>query len=289
MFTTTALIIAVTCLLVLGWGLLALLQRHLRQEDELAERESVLAYERHARSHAERALASTHLTLCRLARQQEEVRESERQRIGRDIHDDLGQHLLSLKIDLSLLQVSTTGAHPLLTQRLGAILAGVDLTIASLRTVINDLRPRALEAGLAAAIEWQLVEFTRVNGIAHVLDSDPACFEGVQDAARDATVFRILQESLANVVRHAHASEVRVRLQRDAGLLTMSVQDNGVGMAADRPLHGSGLSGIQERVAAIGGRFTIDSQRGGGTLLTLSFPLSQRYAMHTASSRAPLS
>lgn len=289
MFTTTALIIAVTCLLLLGWSLLGLLQRHLRQEDELAERDSVLACERHARSHAERALASAHLTLCRLARQHEQVRESERQRIGRDIHDDLGQHLLSLKIDLSLLQVSTTGAHPLLTERLGAILAGVDLTIASLRTVINDLRPRALEAGLAAAIEWQLVEFTRINGIAHVLESDPACFEGVQDPARDATVFRILQESLANVARHAHASEVRVRLQRDAGLLTMSVHDNGVGMPADRPLHGNGLSGIEERVAAIGGRFTIDSQRGGGTLLTLSFPRIQRYAMRGASSRAPLS
>lgn len=289
MFTTPALIIAVTCLLVLGWGLLALLQRHLRQEDELAERESVLAYERHARSHAERALASTHLTLCRLARQQEEVRETERQRIGRDIHDDLGQHLLSLKIDLSLLQVSTTGAHPVLTERLGAILTGVDLTIAALRAVINDLRPRALEAGLAAAIEWQLAEFTRVNGIVHVLECDPACFEGAPDASRDATVFRILQELLANVVRHAHASEVRVRLQRDAGLLTMSVQDNGVGMPADRPLHGNGLCGIHERVAAIGGRFTIDSQSGGGTLLTLSFPLIQRYAMQAASSRAPLS
>lgn len=289
MFTTPALVLAVAALLLLGWGLLALLVRHLRHEDELAQRESVLVCERHARSHAERALASTRVTLCRMARQQEDVRESERRRIGRDIHDDLGQQLLALKIDLSLLQVSTTGAHPLLTERLGAILTGVDLSIAALRAVINDLRPRALDAGLAAAIEWQLGEFTRVNGIAHVLEREPACFDGVPDASRDAAVFRILQEALANVVRHAHASEVRVRLQRGAGLLTMSVQDNGIGMPADRPLHGNGLQGMRERVAAIDGRFTIDSHSGGGTLLTLSFPLIQRGAMHLASRSAPLS
>lgn len=279
MFTVPALILVVMWLLLLGCGMLALLRRHLRLDDELAEREAVLAYERHARSQAERALASTHITLCKLARQQETVREAERQRIGRDIHDDLGQHLLALKIDLSLLQVSTTGAHPVIAQRLGGILASVDLTIASLRCVINDLRPRALEAGLAAAIEWQLAEFSRINGIAHLLQTDPACFEGAPDGARDAAVFRILQESLANVVRHAHASEVRVRLERCANVLTMTVQDNGIGMPPGSPLRGSGLNGIQERVAAIGGRFAIDSQTGSGTLLTLSFPLIQRCAM----------
>jgi signal transduction histidine kinase len=279
MMTVPALILAVTWLLLLGGGMLALLRRHLRLDEELAERESVLAYERHARSHAERALASTHLTLCKLARQQESVREAERQRIGRDIHDDLGQHLLALKIDLSLLQVGTTGVHPLIAQRLGGVIASVDLTIASLRAVINDLRPQALQGGLAAAIAWQLAEFSRINGIAHVLDAPPACFEGAPDAARDAAVFRILQESLANVVRHAHASEVRVRLERCANVLTVSVQDNGVGMPVRRKAGGSGLKGIEERVAAIGGRFTLDSQAGSGTLLTLSFPLTQRCAM----------
>jgi signal transduction histidine kinase len=279
MLTASALFIAILWLLLLGGGMFVLLRRHLRLDEELAEREAVLAHERHARSHAERALASTSRTLCRLAREHETVRESERQRIGRDIHDDLGQHLLSLKIDLSLLQVSTTGAHPMIAQRLGAIIAAVDLTTASLRGVINDLRPQALAAGLAAAIEWQLAEFTRIHGIAHLLQSDPACFAGTPDAGRDAAVLRILQESLANVVRHAHASEVRVQLERCAATLTMTVRDNGVGMAPGRPLHCNGLNGIQERVAAIGGRLTIDSRAGSGTLLTLSFPLIQGRSM----------
>lgn len=280
MLTIPSLIIAVLWMLLLGWGFHALLRRHLRLDDQLADKEAALAYERHARSSAERALANAHITLCKLARQQEAVREAERQRIGRDIHDDLGQNLLALKIDLSLLHVSTTGAHPMITQKVDAMIGNLDLTIRSLRAVINDLRPLALEAGLPAAIEWQLSEFSRLHGIAHVLNSDPGAFDGAPDAERDAAVFRILQESLANIVRHAQASEVRVTLERCVNVLTLTVHDNGVGMPAGRKPQGSGLAGIRDRVAAIGGRFSIESQAGNGTLLTLSFPVIQTYAMH---------
>ncbi|HEY0063957.1 MAG TPA: sensor histidine kinase [Telluria sp.] len=280
MLTIPVMIIAALWMLLLGWGFHALLRRHLKLDDELSERESQLSYERHARSSAERALASTHVSLCKMARQQESVREAERQRIGRDIHDDLGQHLLALKIDLSLLQVSTSGAHPLINQKLGAMIGNLDRTIVSLRAVINDLRPLALAAGLPAAIEWQLSELTRMHGIAHVLQVEPRCFDGSADAERDATVFRILQESLSNVVRHAHATEVTVALSRCANVLTMTVRDNGVGMPLPRGTGGNGLPGIGERAAAIGGRFSIDSQPGSGTLLTLSFPLIQSCALH---------
>lgn len=277
---TPSLIVAVIWMLLLGWGFHALLRRHLRLDDLLADNEAQLAIERHARACAERTLAATHLALCQLAKQQEGVRETERRRIGRDIHDDLGQNLLALKIDLSLLHVSTTGAHPLITEKVDCMMGNLDLTIKSLRSVINNLRPLALESGLKHAIEWQLTEFSRTHGIRHVLSAGPAVFDTPGDKERDAMVFRILQESLCNVVRHAHATEVTVEVQRCGSVLTLTVQDNGVGMPSTAPEHGSGLAGIRERVAAIGGRFSIDSPAGGGTLLTLTFPVAQAFAVH---------
>ncbi len=279
MTTLPALLAAIAWMLLLGWGFHALLKRHLRLDDKLADSEAELAAERHARLNAERSLATTHTTLCQLARQQESIRETERQRIGRDIHDDLGQSLMTLKIDLSLLHVSTTGAHPLITQKVDCMMGNLDLTIQSLRTVINDLRPLALEQGLAHAIEWQLVEFSRMHGIRHALRAEPGVFDFPADDERDAMVFRIMQESLSNVVRHAHATDVTVTLQRCGGVLTLTVQDNGIGMPAGPRNQGSGLPGIRDRTAAIGGRFAIESQPGAGTLLRLSFPVPQTFAV----------
>lgn len=279
MTTLPTLLAALVWMLLLGWGFHALLKRHLRLDDELADQEAQLAIERHARITAERSLAVTHTTLCQLARQQEQVREAERQRIGRDIHDDLGQNLLTLKIDLSLLHVSTTGAHPLITQKVDCMMGNLDVTIASLRAVINDLRPQALEQGLGSAITWQLEEFSRMHGIRHVLRAEPGVFDYQAEPERDAMVFRILQESLSNVARHAHATDVTVELQRCGGVLTLTVQDNGVGMPATLRAHGSGLPGIRERAAAIGARFAIESEPGRGTLLRLSFPVPQAFAV----------
>ncbi len=280
MNTTPSLIVAVLWMLLLGWGFHALLRRHLRLDDMLADKEAQLAIERSARLCAERTLATAHNALCQLARQQETVRETERQRIGRDIHDDLGQNLLTLKIDLSLLHVSTTGAHPMITQKVDSMMGNLDLTIQSLRAVINDLRPLALETGLRHAIEWQLGEFSRTHGIRHVLLAEPSVFDSPADKERDAMLFRILQESLCNVVRHAHATEVTVELQRCGSILTLMVQDNGIGMPAVLPEHGSGLPGIRERVAAIGGRLDIERPAAGGTLLTLTFPIVDAFAVH---------
>lgn len=279
MTTLPTLFAAFVWMLLLGWGFHALLKRHLRLDDELASHEAQLAIERHARMTAERSLAATHTTLCQLARQQEQVREAERQRIGRDIHDDLGQNLLTLKIDLSLLHVSTTGAHPLITQKVNCMMGNLDVTIASLRAVINDLRPQVLEQGLGSAIAWQLDEFTRMHGIRHALRAEPGVFDYHADPARDAMVFRILQESLSNVARHAHATDVTVELQRCGGVLTLTVQDNGVGMPATVRALGSGLPGIRERAAAMGARFAIESEPGHGTLLRLSFPVPQAFAV----------
>lgn len=265
--------VVVPALLLLGWIGSAMRRRRQRFETRIADSEAQLAYERRMRAIAERTLAEAHTDLGTIAAQQERVRQSERQRIARDIHDDLGQHLLAMKIELSLLQVSTTGLYPVINQKLGAIIDNLNLTIKSLRSIINDLRPIELEAGLRKAVAWQLDEFSRINRIHHVLDADSAAFEMGDDCERDAMVFRILQESLSNVARHAQATEVKVALRREAGELNMEIRDNGIGMPEHAPAEASGLQGIRDRVAAAGGKLRIDSQPGAGTALSLSIPL----------------
>jgi signal transduction histidine kinase len=279
-FVQPVALIAVPWLMLVGWGFHVLLGRHLRIVDRLAYCDTQLGSERHARQLAERALADTQTSLCRLTNQQEHVRENERNRIARDIHDDLGQHLLAFKIELSLIQVGTSAAHPLVNQHVGRLMHSVDLTIASLRVIINNLRPLALEQGLQSAMETHLSEFSRLNGIRHELDFDPAAFDRNRDGAVDAMLFRILQESLANVVRHAQATEVKIALNRSGDQLTLKVRDNGIGMAGHPAARGCGLAGIADRVAAAGGRFAIDSEPGAGTLLSLSIPLARQVSLH---------
>ncbi|ATQ77083.1 two-component sensor histidine kinase [Massilia violaceinigra] len=280
MHITPTAILALLWMLLIGWGFYALLQRHLRLDDQLSDKEAQLSIERHARDVAELALANTHLSLCQMTKQQETIRESERQRISRDIHDDLGQNLLALKIDLQLLHVSTTGAHPLITQKVDCMIGNLDNTIKSLRAIIYDLRPVVLEAGFQSAMEWQLSEFTRMHGIRHAFTADPTALDAPPDAERDAMLYRIVQEALSNVARHAHATEVNVKLHRFGDMLTLRVEDNGVGMVAAGNGRGCGLPGMRERVRAIGGCFAIDSLPGNGTMLSVSIPLTVAIAAH---------
>lgn len=264
-----------TSLLVLL--LAALAWRHWRRFDTLAGLQRQLAQERSLRAGAEQALLDTHARLCQLVALQDGVKENERRRIGRDIHDDLGQNLLALKIDISMLQLGSAGQAPL-QQRLALVANNIDLTIQSLRCIINDLRPTALEAGLKAAVERQLHEFTRISGIDCELAADADVYEAGARGELDTMVFRVLQESLSNIARHANASAVKIALRRDAGGLTLTVRDNGVGMPAGQAVRGCGLLGIKDRVAAAGGRFVIDSLPGQGTALSLSIPLHETQA-----------
>lgn len=274
-----SVLVAVLWLLFLGWGFHAMLRAYLRFHDRMLFAEAQLDLERHARALSERSLAEAHTSLSKLIRQQGKVRDSERHRIARDIHDDLGQNLLALKIDLSLMQVSTSGAHPALHQKVGCMLRNLDLTINSLRAIINNLRPLALESGLEQAIGAQLTEFTRISGIGHELDIDPQAIVAPHDAALDAMLFRVLQESLSNVARHAQASQVRVGLRRINGELSLQIEDDGVGLAAATH-HGYGLSGMRDRVTAIGGRFAVDSRPGAGTIVSLHIPVAASMSAH---------
>jgi signal transduction histidine kinase len=221
---------------------------------------------------SEAKLQKTNDNLRRLAAHAESIKESERKRIAREIHDDLGQNLLALRIEVDLLASRTNKRHPRLHTRAHWMLEQIDATIKSVRQIINDLRPNVLDLGLTAAVDWQIAEFQRRTGLACELVSHNHDLH-VSDRCA-TTLFRILQESLTNVSRHARATRVRVELAVDPDSISMTVSDNGIGLSkAGGQKPGSfGLVGIEERVRILGGKCIITSSPNAGTTVHVSLP-----------------
>lgn len=217
-----------------------------------------------------------YLYLRELAAHREHIKEAERKRIARDIHDDLGQTLLALRIDVSLFADRIAQTHPRLHDKVSSMLSHIDAATKSMRSVINDLRPSVLDLGLLAAIEWQVREFRQRTGIACELDVDDEQFDFGLDEQRATALFRVVQESLSNIIRHAQATQVRITVRAEDGTLDMTIADNGVGIGAGTPktTHSFGLAGIEERIHALGGSFTVDSKAGHGTQLRFSVPMA---------------
>jgi signal transduction histidine kinase len=232
-------------------------------------------------------LQLSHQNLRRLAAHADNIKERERKRIAREIHDDLGQNLLALRIEADMLSSRTNARHPHLHSRALATVAQIDATIRSVRQIINDLRPNVLDLGLTAAVEWQISEFRRRAGIVCDFVREQPDIR-VDDHCATA-LFRILQESLSNVVRHAHASFVRVTLRLEAGTLKMIIADNGMGVPpSGRTKLGSfGLIGIEERIHILGGTFSLNSSPGNGTTITVTVPVASEPA--SASTLPPAS
>ncbi|MDO8074143.1 CHASE domain-containing protein [Janthinobacterium sp. SUN176] len=218
-------------------------------------------------------LQLSHQKLRRLAAHADQIKEEERKRIAREIHDDLGQNLLVLRIDADMLASRTQRRHPRLNARARSTLEQIDATIKSVRQIINDLRPTVLDLGVNAAVEWQVAQFRQRTGIAcEVSEShDDIC---LSDQCATA-LFRILQESLSNISQHANASRVQVKLEKCRDTVSMSVSDNGVGAAIDgrNKLGSFGLVGIEERIKLLGGTFYIESSPGAGMSVHVSVPL----------------
>lgn len=223
-------------------------------------------------------LAQANAQLRQLGAHLAEVKEAERQRIAREIHDELGQNLLALRIDISVLQARTGERHPRLHRRVSAALDNVDATIRSVRNIINELRPAVLDLGLQAALEW-LVRDVRTRGRldCRLLMAGEALFERI-DAETGLVLFRIVQEALSNVLRHAAASHVRVALEEEGDTVLLQVEDNGAGMApGQRERPGAfGLRGIAERVEARGGALSIVSAPRDGCRLSVRLALPAR-------------
>ena len=226
-----------------------------------------------ARKQTVEALKHSQELLRELTAHQERVKEDERRRIAREIHDELGQTLLALRIDVSMLDTRTGRSHPRLNEKVRGALQQIDATMKTIRTIINNLRPAVLDLGLTAAIEWQVNEFRRRSGIDCDLVMDAE--ELAVDNERATTLFRILQESLTNVIRHANATHVLVEVYKEGGRLTMKIADNGIGLYSEtrKTAHSFGLVGMKERVYALNGTFMIASTPGKGTTLTIYIPL----------------
>lgn len=213
--------------------------------------------------------------LRELSARLQSVREEERTHIARVIHDELGQTLTGLKMDVAWLQRHLDQPQPALLQKTRAMSDLIDTTIQTVRQISTELRPGILDdLGLTATIEWQLQEFQVRSGIESILSSAPE--ETTLAAEGATTVFRIFQEILTNVIRHAQATQVEVTLEESAAFLTLQVQDNGRGISEDE-IHSPksiGLLGMQERARLRAGEIHFQGTPGQGTTVTVRLPLS---------------
>jgi two-component system sensor histidine kinase UhpB len=214
------------------------------------------------------------LELRRLSANMVDAREDERRRIARELHDELGQRLTALKMELASL--GAQDRSPARDGRIAAMLEMVDETVASVRRIATELRPLMLDdLGLNAAIEWLANGWAARMGVKVRLRlgrTDP----DIGDAAAIA-LYRMVQEALTNIARHARASEVRIEIRPSGGELLLTVQDNGVGFSEGSMFReGShGLMGIRERAYMLGGELEIGNARGGGGRITVRLPLRQ--------------
>lgn len=224
---------------------------------------------------AEAALRRSREQLAELSSYLEAAKEDERERIARDIHDELGSLLVAIKIEVALLSAKLPAASQPLKSKAQAIEGLLDQAMGTASRVARELRPGILkEFGLQAAIECQAEDFTQRTGIACRVQ----CLGDVAELgeAVSLALFRVLQEALTNVAKHAHASLVAVRLEQEGDHILLEVRDNGRGISEDdmgKP-RSFGLRGIRERCRSLAGELRIEAGEQGGTHLFLRLPLT---------------
>jgi signal transduction histidine kinase len=204
-----------------------------------------------------------------------DVREQERRRIAREIHDDLGQALTAIKFAVSSMLLALPEEYRP-SKHAESIVKLIDQAIASVRRIATELRPAILDdLGLVAAVEWATEEFEAHTGIECRLNLSADAV--TIDPERATAIFRILQEALTNVARHSGATQVDVRLTVENGRLTLEVHDNGIGIQDERfsfP-QSLGVQSMQERAALLGGEFTIFTAPSDGTRVRVRVSLSE--------------
>lgn len=226
------------------------------------------------RKNAEEQIRESREQLRKLSRHLESIREQERTRIARELHDELGSALTSVKLDISWLKSEVTQDQ---TQVLfDEVTQKLDSTIQSMRRIATKLRPGILDAvGIVAAIEWQLEEFEKQTGIACNLELPEE--DLALDKEQSTAIFRIIQETLTNIVRHADASELRVLITQTVALLSLEVIDNGKGTSDKQLSHKKslGILGMRERILPWGGELliTANGEKEGGTTVRVTLPL----------------
>lgn len=221
-------------------------------------------------------LENSRAQLLLLAQHEQTRREEDRARMAREIHDELGQALTALKMDLAWLQKHTGPRQKDLLQKFREMSDLVDTTIQGVRRIATELRPGMLDdLGLVPAMEWQLQEFQKRSGIRCRFTSSLQAV--ALDAEETTALFRIMQETLTNVARHAAATQVEVLLDEEQGYVRLRVQDNGRGIT-ESEVNGSrsfGLLGMRERVLLRSGNFSIQGTPGRGTTVVIKLPLNK--------------
>ncbi|WP_225984658.1 PAS domain-containing sensor histidine kinase [Noviherbaspirillum aerium] len=228
--------------------------------------ESKLEQEEIRRSRAQLAELSAHV---------ETVKEKERTRIAREIHDDIGGNLTAIKMALARIRKSLPADDAALAGKTDYVDSLVDRTIEAIHRVSVDLRPGILDFGIVAAIDWQAKEFERTAGIPCAVSSSTKDISLHTDQA--TALFRIFQEALTNIGKHAGATQVTVKLLLTNRSVKLVIIDNGRGIAASdlaKP-KSFGIRGMMERASALGGQLTVSNAPGGGTELALRIPLAQ--------------
>jgi PAS domain S-box-containing protein len=247
--------------------------RHIPEKDSTGQLVSVMSVGRNItrQKQAEQELKQSRDELRRLSAHLNQVREEERKRIAREIHDELGQMLTALKLDLGTLRLQFGAINPVLDQRSQRLVTVVEDTIQVVRSIATALRPSSLDMGLVPAVEWLVTEFRKRSDVECVLHirNMASPLEDEQSTA----LFRMLQEALTNVTRHAQARRVDIVLDCDEQHLMLRVTDDGVGFKPNgRKTHSFGLVGIHERALILGGSAKIHSQPGAGTSVEVCIP-----------------
>jgi signal transduction histidine kinase len=226
-------------------------------------------------------LQNTNAHLHALAERAQDVREEQNAHIAREIHDVLAQELTLVKIDLALLSrylhtPVTEATRALLNERTADATRQVDQAIQTVKNIATALRPAILDSlGLFAAIGWLVEDFCKRSGLAFevsVPEDTP-----MPDRKLSIALFRIVQESLTNVARHAKATKVTLRLAQSPESLTLTVQDDGCGISPTQTADklSIGLAGMQERAMAFGGTFTVLGSPGAGTTVSVHIPMKE--------------
>jgi signal transduction histidine kinase len=233
----------------------------------------ILSAELAERTLTEQRLRTSEESLRNLAKHLQSVREDERISIAREIHDELGQALTGLKFDLANFTKCFEKDPPQVRAEKQLVLnSAIDRIINSVRRIASGLRPEVLdEIGLSAAFEWQAREFQRRTGIRCLVSIPPEFTD--PDKERSTALFRIFQELLTNVARHANATRVNVNLHEDHSALALTVEDNGRGIKEHETEGSLGFLGLRERVLAFGGTIEARGEEGKGTRVSVSLPI----------------
>jgi len=206
----------------------------------------------------------------------DKVREEERKRIAREVHDELGQILTSLRLNVFSLCNKFGHDSPSLNQHLKYTLELVDKSQETARNVARALRANVLDMGVVTGIEWVVGQFARNTGIhceTHIREEERNIH---LDESSSSSLYRITQESLTNIARHANASKVDITIRQEGGNFLLKIRDNGIGFDSAIPKGGSfGLIGIRERVYMLGGELLINSIPGSGTTIEVRVPVNR--------------